>query len=134
MTENQLEQAAWAGSPAPVATANIDHNTLARLVQTNAVRATHIVGKPGGWGVIVKHAALVHDRWFREQVAQAIQQADAPATAWVSNDTVMAESAKRRAAWRSRAASNRCLPYQGDPAHRDPPSASWLAAWPLKSA
>ncbi len=151
-------------------TASIDHNTLARLVQTNAVRATHIVGKPGGWGVIVKHgksesplaasrskqvrvfkrfetlvgylkeigiqrfdvdaagfdptsanapkrpdtsatlkqahAALTHDRWFREQVAQAIKQADAQATAWVSNDKVMAESTKRRAAWRARAAAN----------------------------
>ena len=32
----------------------IDHNTLARLVEADAVRGTHIVGKPGGWGVIVK--------------------------------------------------------------------------------
>jgi hypothetical protein len=152
-------------------TASIDHHTLARLVQTNAVRGTHIVGKPGGWGVIVRHgktesplaatrskqarvfkrfetlvgylkeigihrfdvdaaefdptsanahrrpdtsatlkqahAALAHDKWFREQVVQAVKQADDPATAWVSNDTVMAESTKRRAAWRSRAAASK---------------------------
>jgi hypothetical protein len=149
--------------------ATIDHNTLARLVEANAVRGTHIVGKPGGWGVIVKygatesplaatrskdvrvfkrletlvrylkeiginrfdvdtsdfdsatvktysrpdtsatlkqaHAALVHDRWFREQVAQAIKEADDPSTQWVSNEAAMAEGAKRRAAWRARAAS-----------------------------
>ena len=148
-------------------TGTIDHNTLARLVEANAVRAAHIVGQPGGWGVIVEygtterplaatrskevrvfkrfetlvgylkelgisrfdvdaanfdatgvktysrpdtsatlkqaHAALAHDRWFREQVAQAIEQADDPATQWVSNETVMAESAKRRVAWRARA-------------------------------
>ena len=147
----------------------IDHNTLARLVEADAVRGTHIVGKPGGWGVIVKygamesplaatrskearvfkrletlvgylkdigidrfdvdaadfdsanvktysrpdtsatlkqaHAALVHDRWFREQVAQAVKEADDPATQWVSNETAMSESAKRRAAWRARGAS-----------------------------
>lgn len=145
--------------------ATIDHNTLSRLVEANAVRAAHIVGQPGGWGVIVKygmteralaatrskgvrvfkrfetlvgylkeigisrfdvdaanfdaasiktysrpdtsatlkqaHAALVHDRWFRENVAQAVKQADDPATQWVSNETVMAESAKRRAVWRA---------------------------------
>lgn len=149
--------------------ATIDHNTLARLVEADAVRGTHIVGKPGGWGVIVKygatesplaatrskevrvfkrletlvgylkeiginrfdvdaadfdsatvktysrpdtsatlkqaHAALVHDRWFREQVAQAIKEAEDPSTQWVSNEVAMAESAKRRAAWRARGAA-----------------------------
>ena len=147
----------------------IDHNTLARLVEADAVRGTHIVGKPGGWGVIVKygatesplaatrskeirvfkrletlvaylkaiginrfdvdatdfdsatvktysrpdtsatlkqaHAALVHDRWFRAQVAQSVKEAGDPATQWVSNETAMVESAKRRAAWRAGAAS-----------------------------
>ena len=33
----------------------IDHNTLARLVEANAVRGTHVVGQPGGWGVVVKY-------------------------------------------------------------------------------
>lgn len=152
-----------------MAASTIDHNTLARLVEADAVRGTHIVGKPGGWGVIVRygamesplaatrskearvfkrletlvgylkdigidrfdvdaadfdstnvktysrpdtsatlkqaHAALVHDRWFREQVAQAVKEADDPATQWVSNETAMSESAKRRAAWRARGAS-----------------------------
>lgn len=151
------------------AAATIDHNTLARLVEAGAVRCTHIVGKPGGWGVIVKygttesplaatrskevrvfkrletlvgylkdigisrfdvdatdfdsasvktyrrpdtsatlklaHAALGHERWFREQVAQAIKEADDPAAQWVSNETAMAQSAKRRAALRARGAA-----------------------------
>ncbi len=53
------------------------------------------------------HAALAHDKWVRAQVAQALNEAREPTTAWASNDEVMAESAKRRAAWRapSRAAS-----------------------------
>lgn len=53
------------------------------------------------------HAALVYDTWFREQVAQSIRQADDPATKWVSNSTVMAESAKRRAAWRTLATAQK---------------------------
>ncbi|CAN5787282.1 hypothetical protein BH11PSE8_BH11PSE8_07890 [soil metagenome] len=149
-------------------TTTIDHNTLARLVEADAVRAAHIVGRPGGWGVVVEygsterslaatrskearvfkrfetlvgylkgigivrfdvdtanfdestgktyrrpdtsatlkqaHAALAHDRWFQEQVAGAIDQANDPATAWVSNETAMADSAERRAAWRAGAA------------------------------
>ena len=151
------------------AAATIDHNTLARLVDANAVRGTHIVAKPGGWGVIVRygatesflaatrsketrvfkrldtlvgylkevgisrfevdaadfdaaavktysrpdtsatlkqaHAALAHDRWFRDQVEQGIKEADDPSTHWVSNEAAMAEGAKRRAAWRARGAS-----------------------------
>jgi hypothetical protein len=50
------------------------------------------------------HAALAHDQWFREEVAKAIEQADEPTTQWVTNEEVMAESAKRRAQWRERAA------------------------------
>lgn len=151
--------------------ATIDHNTLARLVLANAVSATHVVAKPGGWGVIVRygaiestlaatrskqtrvfkrletlvgylkgvgisrfdvdadnfdaaaeppysrpdtsatlkqaHAALAHDRWFRDQVTQAINEADDPAAQWVSNDTAMAEGAERRAAWRTQGASTK---------------------------
>jgi hypothetical protein len=147
----------------------IDHNTLARLVEAHAVRGAHVIGRPGGWGVIVRygsterplaatrsrevrlfkkletlvgylkgvgisrfdvdaenfdphtvttysrpdaseslkraHAAAAHDKWFREQVAQGIKEADDPATQWVSNETVKAESAKRRAAWSKRAAA-----------------------------
>ena len=50
------------------------------------------------------HAAAAHDKWFREQVAQGIKEADDAATRWVSNQTVKAESSQRRAAWRKRAA------------------------------
>ena len=152
-------------------TATIDHNTLARLIEADAVHAAHIIGQPGGWGVVIEdgaterslaatrskearvfkrfetlvghlkgigisrfdvdtanfdessgktyrrpdtsatlkqaHAALAHDRWFREQVAGAIEQANDPVTAWVSNETAMADSAERRAAWRARAAARK---------------------------
>lgn len=33
----------------------IDHSTLARLVEAHAVQGAHVVGQPGGWGVVVKH-------------------------------------------------------------------------------
>ncbi len=48
------------------------------------------------------HAAAAHDRWFREQVAKGMQEANDPTTQWVSNETVKAESKRRRAAWRRR--------------------------------
>jgi hypothetical protein len=150
-----------------VTTETIDHNTLVRLVEAQAVRGAHVVGQPGGWGVIVKcgrrerplaatrsrevrvfkkletlvrylkdigisrfdvdsanfdpqsvttysrpdasealkraHAAAAHDKWFSEQVALGIKGADDPAAQWVSNESVKAESAQRRAAWRKRA-------------------------------
>jgi len=38
-----------------VTSETIDHSTLARLVEAHAVRATHIIGQPGGWSVIVKY-------------------------------------------------------------------------------
>lgn len=44
------------------------------------------------------HEAAAHDVWFRAQVEQAIIEADDPNTQWVSNETVKAASAKRRAA------------------------------------
>ena len=33
----------------------IDHNTLSCLVEAGAVRAAHVVGQLGGWGVVVKY-------------------------------------------------------------------------------
>jgi hypothetical protein len=43
--------------------------------------------------------AAQHDTWFRAQVAQALKEADDPATVWLSQDEVKARSAQRRAAW-----------------------------------
>lgn len=37
----------------PAAT-TIDHRTLARLVEDNALRSAHVIGHPGGWGVVVR--------------------------------------------------------------------------------
>ncbi|WP_347259056.1 hypothetical protein [Methylocaldum sp.] len=33
----------------------IDHVTLTRLVEAGAVRGAHIVGQPGGWGVVIQY-------------------------------------------------------------------------------
>lgn len=33
----------------------IDHPTLARLAQAQAVLAAHVIGQPGGWSIIVKY-------------------------------------------------------------------------------
>ena len=41
-------------------TDTIDHSTLTRLVETHAVRGVHVVGQPGGWGVVVKHGKTEH--------------------------------------------------------------------------
>jgi hypothetical protein len=49
------------------------------------------------------HEAAAHDKWFRAQVEQALQEADDPATVWLSNEEVKAHSAARRAEWSKRA-------------------------------
>lgn len=49
------------------------------------------------------HEAAAHDKWFRAEVAQALQEADDPATVWLSNEEVKAHSAARRAQWLKRA-------------------------------
>lgn len=36
-------------------TETIDHTTLARLAEAGAVRSAHVVGQPGGWGILVKY-------------------------------------------------------------------------------
>lgn len=36
-------------------TETIDHQTLARLVEAQAVRATYAVGQPGGWSIVIKY-------------------------------------------------------------------------------
>lgn len=33
----------------------IDHATLEHLVEAGAVRGAHVVGQPGGWGVVVQY-------------------------------------------------------------------------------
>ncbi|EJB01634.1 hypothetical protein Rleg9DRAFT_0370 [Rhizobium leguminosarum bv. trifolii WSM597] len=33
----------------------IDHSTLARLVDAGAVEAAHVVGKTGGWSVVIRY-------------------------------------------------------------------------------
>lgn len=144
-----------------MSTETIDHPTLARLAEAQAVRAAHVIGQPGGWSIIVKygmterlvsatrsrevrvfkkfetlvgylkdlglssfdvnaadydpaggktatrpdrsaalkraHEAAAHDKWFREQVEEAIKEADDPNTVWVSNEDAKASWAKKRA-------------------------------------
>lgn len=43
------------------------------------------------------HKAAAHDRWFRDQVAQGIKEADDPNTRWVTNDQAKAVWAAKRA-------------------------------------
>ena len=50
------------------------------------------------------HEAAAHDKWFREQVAQAIKEADDPATEWVPHEVVKADMARQRAALKARIA------------------------------
>lgn len=44
------------------------------------------------------HEAAAHDQWFREQVEQAITEANDPNTVWVSNDEAAASWSAKRAA------------------------------------
>ncbi|MBY0577468.1 MAG: hypothetical protein K2P57_00310 [Burkholderiales bacterium] len=38
-----------------MSTETIDHTTLARLVEAGAVRAAHVTGQIGGWGVTIQY-------------------------------------------------------------------------------
>ncbi|MFS8145858.1 hypothetical protein ATY78_05300 [Rhizobium sp. R635] len=130
----------------------IDHSTLSRLVEAGAVDAAHVVGKAGGWSVVIRygkaerplaaqrsrqvrvfkridtlvsylkdvgiaqfdvdagdympetaarpdraealrrtHEAAEYDKWFRDQVEEAIREADDPNTVWIN-----AEDAEER--------------------------------------
>lgn len=140
----------------------IDHATLSQLVETESVKAAHVVAQAGGWGVVIRyggserqlaasrsrqarlfkrletlvaylkdlgissfdvdaanydlataktysrpdraealkqaHEAVEHDKWFRAQVAEGIQEADDPKTKWVPHDVAKSSWAKKRAA------------------------------------
>ncbi|MBX5219427.1 hypothetical protein HJC04_03705 [Rhizobium sp. NLR8a] len=136
----------------------IDHLTLSRLVEAGAVDAAHVVGKTGGWSVVIRygkaerplaaqrsrkvrlfkrmdtlvsylkdvgisqfdvdaaeyapetvsrpdraaalrrtHEAAEYDKWFREQVEEAIREADDPDTVGIPHETVKKEMARERA-------------------------------------
>ncbi|MDO3431750.1 hypothetical protein QWJ46_03540 [Rhizobium sp. CBN3] len=136
----------------------IDHSTLSRLVEAGAVDAAHVVGKTGGWSIVIRygkaerplaaqrsrqvrlfkrmdtlvsylkdvgisqfdvdagdyapekasrpdraealrrtHEAAEYDKWFREQVEEAIREADDPNTVWIPHDVVKEEMARERA-------------------------------------
>lgn len=50
--------------------------------------------------------AAEHDAWFREQVQEAVNEADRPDAVWLSDDDVRAMSRQRREEWRRRAESS----------------------------
>jgi hypothetical protein len=136
----------------------IDHSTLSRLVEAGAVDAAHVVGKTGGWSVVIRygksehalaaqrsrqvrlfkrmdtlvsylkevgisqfdvdaaeyapetasrpdraaalrrtHDAAEYDKWFREQVEEAIREADDPNTVWISAEDAEEQMNKLRA-------------------------------------
>ena len=37
---------------------SIDHLTLERLVEADAVRGVNIVGQPGGWGLVIQYGMI----------------------------------------------------------------------------
>jgi hypothetical protein len=144
----------------------IDHSTLTRLVETGSIRGAHVVGRAGGWSLIVTygimeralaaqrsrkirifrrmetlitylkeigiqrfevtatdfessggssysrpdraealrhaHEAAAYDKWFREQIESALQEADDPATQWVPHNIVKADMAHQRAQLQAR--------------------------------
>jgi len=41
--------------------------------------------------------AAAHDRWFREQVREGLEEADGPNTKWVSDDEAQESYARKRA-------------------------------------
>ena len=43
------------------------------------------------------HKAATHDKWFRDQVALAVKEADDPQTEWVSNEDATKSWEKKRA-------------------------------------
>lgn len=51
------------------------------------------------------HEAAAYDNWFREQVGEAIREADDPATVWVSNASAKKGWAKKRAELAARIAA-----------------------------
>jgi hypothetical protein len=53
------------------------------------------------------HAAAVHDKWFRAEVEQALQEADDPATEWIPHAVVKADMAKQRAELKARIAKTK---------------------------
>jgi len=42
------------------------------------------------------HEAVKHDKWFRQQVAQALQEANDPATVWIPHDVAKADMQRQR--------------------------------------
>jgi hypothetical protein len=42
------------------------------------------------------HEAVEHDKWFREQVALALKEADDPATIWIPHDMAKADMQRQR--------------------------------------
>ena len=51
------------------------------------------------------HQAAAYDKWFRDQVDEAIKEADDPNTVWVSNEVVKADMAAQRKELKARIAA-----------------------------
>lgn len=52
-------------------TETIDHSTFAKLAEAGAVRSAHIVGQPGGWGILVKYGMT--ERALKAQRSQQVR-------------------------------------------------------------
>ena len=53
------------------------------------------------------HEAAAHDKWFREQVGEALKEADDPQTQWVPHEVVKSDMASQRAALKARIAKRK---------------------------
>lgn len=55
--------------------------------------------RPDSSAVLKKtHAAAAHDRWFKDQVEDAVKEADNVKTVWISQDDISKRASKRRKA------------------------------------
>jgi hypothetical protein len=149
-----------------MSTETIDHATLSHLVAAGAVDGAHVLGRAGGWSVVIRygkteralaaqrsrqvrlfkrmdtlvsylmdlgipqfdvdsaeyepasasrpdrsealkrtHEAADYDKWFREQVEEAIREADDPNTVWISNEDMEKEWSAMRAELQARIAA-----------------------------
>jgi hypothetical protein len=52
-------------------TETIDHTTFTKLAEAGVVRSAHIVGQPGGWGILVKYG--MSERALAAQRSQQVR-------------------------------------------------------------
>lgn len=54
-----------------MAAETIDHSTLSKLAEAGAVRSAHVVGRDGGWGIVVRYGTT--ERALAAQRSQQVR-------------------------------------------------------------